>query len=101
MGVAVAVLALAACSEASKTYEQTWPKPYDKTSCAEWQSVMTQDQRLAAAGDMLWEHLSKNGATGRPGNQALTDFETVIGQGCDNSPAKSLSAVGRGIGLPD
>ena len=97
----VAVVALAGCSGGSTSYEQTWPKSYAKTTCAEWTSEMSDKQQFAAAGDMLWEHLKANGAEERPGRSSIEGFQTVLGQSCAQHETATINEIGEGIGLPD
>lgn len=96
-----AIAALAGCSGGAATYEQTWPKSYATTSCAEWNSKMSDRQQFAAAGDLLWKHLQGNGAKDRPDRASIEGFQTVLGQSCAERETAMIAEVGEGIGLPD
>jgi hypothetical protein len=62
---------------------------------------MSDTQQFAAAGDMLWAHLKRNGAKERPGRSSVEGFQTVLGQGCADHDKAMISEIGEGIGLPD
>jgi hypothetical protein len=96
-GVAV----LAACSDRSDTYQQTWPSAYEETTCAEWTTQMSDDQQFAAAADLMGDHLWDNGATERPDYQPILDFQSVLGQACAAKPTASVAEVAARIGFPD
>ena len=93
--------ALVGCSDGPATYEQTWQKSYATTTCAEWNSTMSDKQQFAAAGDLLWAHLQDNGAKDRPDRSSIEGFQTVLGQGCTRDETATVKEIGEGIGLPD
>ena len=45
-------IALAAPADADGKYTQTWATPYDKTTCAQFMTTMTEHQRSLMAADM-------------------------------------------------
>jgi hypothetical protein len=95
------VAVLSACSDKSDTYEQTWPKSYVTTTCAEWTSQMSDDQQFAASADFIWKHHSKHGATERPDYQPILDYQSVMRQACAEKPQDTIAQVADRIGFPD
>jgi hypothetical protein len=79
-------------------YKQSWAKSYSDTTCADWQSVMTPDQRHAAAADILTAARNKiDSGTGLPPGSLVTSFENDISQGCTAIPTETVTDVGFGI----
>lgn len=90
-----------ASSDVSKNYEQTWLKSYATTTCAEWNSGMSDEQKFATAGDFLWEDLSRNGAKDRPDYGAITNYQDAIDQSCSAHGSATLASVSDDVGLTD
>jgi hypothetical protein len=99
-GLALTVV-LVGCSEGSATYEQTWSKSYSTTTCSDWNGKMSDKQQLAAAGDLLWSHVKRNGAKDRPGGSSVEDFRAVLGEECAEHKARTIAEASEGIALPD
>lgn len=79
-------------------YQQSWPKSYTDTSCAEWAAQMTSEQRLAAAADMLTGARNKgDGGTGLPPAQLVESFRDDVSEGCSATGSSSVAEVGASI----
>lgn len=97
MGIAIGlVLILAACGSgddgASDKFKQTWPKSYGSTTCAQWATDMSENQRFVAAADMLSnaQQQDTKGA-GLPSDGLITQFEGDISEACQ--PIQSATIV--------
>ncbi len=81
----------ATTGSASK-YEQTWPKSYKDTSCSEWTFSMTEQQRLAAAADILLAvRRTDDSSVGLPSDAMITDFGSGISNVCEVEIVQSWS----------
>lgn len=64
-------------------YEQTWPKDYASTTCAEWSGEMTTQQQFAGAADVLASARNKiDGGTGLPSDALIREFQVAITDSC-------------------
>lgn len=63
-----------AASQAPTKYTQTWTTPYAQTTCADWTSRMTSQQRFAAAADMLLGVRTKDGDARLPADSMVNEF---------------------------
>lgn len=69
--------------EPADKYDQTWPKSYGKTTCAEWNSEMASTQQWTAAADMLAGTRNKgDGGTGLPDDALVAEFQGGITTAC-------------------
>lgn len=84
--VLVAIL-LAACGATA------WPKTAGETTCTEWTSQMTADQRSALGAAMLLALRANDGGTVRPRDDVMKAFTTAIGDVCKATPDAKVSAV--------
>ena len=77
---------LAGCAKAATApgkYDQTWSKNYSDTTCLEFRTSMTEQQRWAAAADMLTGARTKgDGITGMPSDQLVTTFLQGVKTAC-------------------
>jgi hypothetical protein len=81
-------------ASAPTEYEQTWASSYSDTSCDDWNSQMTGQQRFAAAADMLSAARDKgDGAVGVAPDDLISDFEDGISNACV-SGTQSLAETG-------
>lgn len=82
-------------------YTQTWSKSYADTTCAEWNSAMTDRQRFAAAADMLTGARNKgDGGSGLPPDSLIVRFQTDVSQGCSvPATADQLSVADAGAAV--
>jgi hypothetical protein len=97
----VGFAALSACAPRSETYEQSWPKPYGETTCAEWATQMSDDQQFAAAADLAWDYLQEQGATERPKTRWVIDYQDSMTQGCAAKPRMTIAQVARRLRFAD
>lgn len=96
-GVTVASL-LAAPSAAGDDdkYTQTWPTPYEKTTCAQFLGQMTSKQRWVMAADMLTNARNVKRKTGLPSDDLITEFEGGLRNVC---VIDSMNMADAGTGL--
>jgi hypothetical protein len=67
----------------SDPYEQTWRKPFRATTCGEWPSDMSAQQRFAAVADMLAGGRNKGDVdTGLPPDSLIRSFEGDVSEAC-------------------
>lgn len=66
--------------------EQTWPESYATTSCTDWHSRMSAEQRQAAGADLLEQALSQNGSPVKPRLRQVTDWVEAIDRTCAADP---------------
>jgi hypothetical protein len=79
---------------------QTWGKNYSETTCAEWSSAMTPQQRYAAAADMLTGARNKgDGGQGLPPAPLIRTFMADVSEGCSATDDWSVAEVGASIYL--
>jgi len=89
--LALAILVLAGCGGPA------WPKTAGDTSCAEWTSQMTNDQRQALGAAMLIALRANDGGTIRPRDDVMTAYAKAVGDVCATTPEATVSAVGATI----
>lgn len=97
----VGAAVLSACAGKSETFEQTWPKPYSDTTCAEWSAQTSDDQQFAASADLVWEHHKEQGATERPKTRPIVDYQSVMTQECSAKPESTITEVAGRIHFAD
>ncbi|MDR6868935.1 Trk-type K+ transport system membrane component [Microbacterium resistens] len=81
----------------SDRYEQTWNKGYSDTNCGDWSVRMTEQQRFAAAADMLaatWGKVEKSSRF--PSDALIREFQDGIDTSC---VADSLDIAGVAVML--
>jgi hypothetical protein len=98
MASPVAMFLMAGCSASesssgSTKYDQTWSKDYASTTCADWSSTMTQQQRFAAAADILSGARDKvDGGSGVAPDDLISDFQSEIDDACEpGAPTATLT----------
>jgi hypothetical protein len=101
--VIAAAVFLAACSSGGDDkYDQSWPKSYGSTSCAEWQDEMSGQQRFVAAADMLVRGWRIDGVEDElPPDATVDRFAGAISQSCDGDRSLSISDAGGSVYLDD
>lgn len=78
-------------------YEQTWGKPYDQTTCADFKNAMTDQQRWAMAADMLTGARTKgDGISAMPSDALVTTFRDGLSYVCVDD---NLTMTDMGAGL--
>lgn len=87
----LAILVLAGCGGTA------WPKTAGDTTCGEWTSEMTNDQRQALGAAMLLALRSNDGGTIRPRADVMTAYTKAIGDVCATTLDAKVSAVGATI----
>lgn len=109
VGAAAVVLAIVtACSTSAGSeessndrYEQTWPKQYSSTTCAEWNDSMTDEQQWAASADMLTgARNTGDGGEGLPPDSLVDEFQSDVTTACVE-PTMSLAEVGAALYLTE
>ncbi len=80
-------------------FEQTWPQPYNETTCEEWESAMTAEQRRVAAADMLVGARSQDGGDSLPPDSLIAEFRDDISTACEADPALAINEVAVGVYL--
>lgn len=89
--LALVGVVLAGCSAPA------WPKTAGETTCREWTSEMTADQRSALGTAMLLALRENDGGTVRPRAEVLNAYTKSIGDVCATTPDEKVSAVGATI----
>jgi hypothetical protein len=84
-------IVLAGCSAPA------WPKTAGETTCREWTTEMTADQRSALGTAMLLALRENDGGTVRPRTEILNAYTKSIGDVCASTPDEKVSAVGATI----
>lgn len=97
----VVITVVLRATDVSKNYVQTWAKSYATTTCAEWNTTMTDKQKFATAGDFLWDDLSRNGAKDRPGFGPISNYQDAIDSECRTHESSTLATVGDDLGPTD
>lgn len=72
----------APCAAADDKYTQTWPTPYDQTTCTQFLNQMTAKQRWVMAADMLTNARNLNQDVGLPPDSMVTEFEKGLENAC-------------------
>lgn len=64
-------------------YVQTWQSDYSETTCDDWTSTMTAEQKFAAAADILASARNKiDGGSGLPSDSLIDEFRDGITNVC-------------------
>lgn len=87
----LAMVVLAGCGGAA------WPKTAGDTTCREWTTEMTSDQRSALGTAMLLALRANDGGTIRPRDDVFKAYAKAIGDVCATTPDEKISAVGATI----
>lgn len=83
VGAAIAGCSSSSGSNNSDKYEQTWPAQYSKTTCTQWLNEMSDQQRFAAAADILTSARNKiDGGSGLPSDALIREFEGGVDTVC-------------------
>lgn len=85
--VVLAALVLTGCGTTA------WPKTAGETTCREWTTEMTADQRTALGTAMLLALRENDGGTIRPRADVLNAYARAIGDVCATTPDEKVSAV--------
>jgi hypothetical protein len=65
-------------------FTQTWPTPYEQTTCAQWLGDMTEAQKFTAAADMQVGAQSTDAKNADlPEDDLINSFAGDITQGCE------------------
>jgi hypothetical protein len=81
-------------------YVQTWSKDYDNTSCAEWVTRMTDQQRWTAALEMLKKARNGDNAFApMPADARVDGFKTAVGASCAATGADTIAQAGAKVYL--
>ena len=91
-GCGVSVPTVSASPSVGK-YEQTWPTPYNATTCAEWSGKMDDHQRWVAAGDMMMGGRKTWNVTAIPSDALINKFEAAVTEACV-SPTMMVGTAG-------
>lgn len=91
LALVLAIVVLAGCGGAA------WPKNAGDTTCSEWTSEMTNDQRQALGAAMLLALRANDGGTIRPRADVMTAYTKAVGDVCETTPDAKVSAVGATI----
>jgi hypothetical protein len=80
-------------------FEQTWGKPYNKTTCTEWASRMNAHERRVAAADMLINAQGVDGEGGNemPSRELRLRFEGDISEACTASGTSNIAEIAAGV----
>ena len=68
---------------------------YDKSTCADWNDKMQDEQRLNAAGAMLADSRKDSGDRSEPAADLVAQFSTSITTLCTEGPTMRLTEAGR------
>ena len=83
-------------------YTQTWTRRYDKTSCKQYQSVMTPHQRWVAAAEMLTAARQQAGSNEIVAPDALVDgFAEGIDMACTANRKFNIALAAAGLYAED
>lgn len=91
LALALAIALLAGCGGVA------WPKTAGETTCSEWTTEMTADQRSALGAAMLLALRANDGGTVRPRDDVMKAFTTAITDVCKTTPDAKISTVGATI----
>lgn len=86
---------------AADKFTQTWTKPYDQTTCVDFKSGMTTQQRWTMAADMLVnaQHTDDSEAD-LPEDSLISEFEAGLATACVID-SMSMTDVGAGLYLTE
>ena len=98
LGITTLLLSLSACAASNdgadiSKYDQTWTTSYSSTTCGQWLGEMTEQQRWAAAADMLLGARSKDGDADLPPDDLVTAFGSGIANVCEVESSVSITDV--------
>jgi hypothetical protein len=99
LGMLAGILLTAGCSPSDGSdpsvakYNQTWPKQYSDTTCREFRSEMSTQQRFAASADMLTGARSRDGGSGVPPDALVYTFMRAIDKPCKLVPTDDIVDV--------
>lgn len=98
--LAITSIPLIACgssdspADAADKYKQTWTTPYSATACTAFLGEMTEQQRWAAAADMLASARNKmDGGSGLPTDLLITRFAADISTACAGEGLAKIAEV--------
>jgi hypothetical protein len=80
-------------------YTQTWPKPYDQTTCLEYRTKMTPNQAWVMAADMLTGARNMERKTGLPPDAMVSDFADQMMTACEPAIAAGEPMVDVGTSV--
>ncbi len=98
-------ITLAGCSGGSTSgtsgrFEQTWPKSYANTTCADWNDDMTSDQQRVAAADMLTNTRDVDGIKpALPDDALIADFQQEVTTACSARAASKMAITEVAVGV--
>lgn len=90
-------VALSACSNQDPP-QQTWKKPYDQTSCTEWNIAMSRTEKEAASYDLVADYLRRNGSDKSPSSKQTDGFSSAITAACKKSD-KTVADIAKPLGF--
>jgi hypothetical protein len=70
-----------------------WPKTAGETTCGEWSSQMTSEQRDVLGTAMLLALRANDGGTGSPADSVIKAWLTALGDTCKQNPDAKISTV--------
>lgn len=76
---------------------QTWPKPYDETSCREWLREMTDDERSVAALELLLRFRDAQGIIQAPTDELSHRFRAEVTEACREAVPEALLPVAEDV----
>lgn len=81
-------------------YEQTWHRPYSRTTCRAWLNQMNVHERFVSVADMLTGARDKgDGGTGVAPDHLIHRFEAEMYDICPVAPHRPITDVAVGIYL--
>lgn len=87
-----------ATADPNEKYNQTWPKPYDQTTCAEFTKDMNRQQAWAMAADMLTSARNLNKDTGLPSDALVDEYLAGLINVCVGDKLNmNMADVGTGL----
>lgn len=93
---AFAVLIVASCGDGPMDpakYGRTWLTPYDATSCGDWSTLMTPDQRSAAAAHLLQGLWKRDGHDILPLPATIEKLRVEMDRACKALPTEKINLV--------
>jgi hypothetical protein len=100
-GVGVVVLVLwtrpddgGPAQDQGTAYRQTWPAEYAETTCGQFLSEMTYQQRYAAAADLLGAARTTDGGAVRPPDTLVKAYLADLDDVCAAGQTTSLARAG-------
>lgn len=86
--------------QASK-YQQSWPTPYSSTTCGDYLTAMSEQQRWALAADMLVGARKVDGLTALPADATVDRFEQDMATACEPIATAKTTEIGASVYLVD